>query len=271
MIIHRLPNGYRYGLMGEHPGHPAPTLFVLAASLETMRDDGHFNALGRTLARYGFMSIMLDPPAHGEDWRKGEGNGMEGALVAWRQRLDRGEDLVGPFNRRAEEVLNYLIQQRLADPARVGAFGISRGGFLAFHLAAADARIQYAAALSPLIDPMALSEFVGDSQLERAEAVSAIRLAPKLAGRPIWIGISNDDMRVDVGQIIAFTRAVVRASAQGQKPYPVIPVELVMGPASAAGGKGHYALDEGNALLANWILKFYGRPESVPLEESARE
>jgi len=257
--------------MGEHPGQPAPTLFVLAAALETMRDDGHFNALGRILARYGFMSIMLDPPAHGDDRRPAEGESMEGALLAWRQRLDRGEDLVGPFNRHAEEVLDYLVAQHLADPARVGAFGISRGGFLAFHLAAADPRIRFAAALSPLIDPMALKEFAGDPQHERAEAASAIRLAPKLAGRPIWIGISNDDMRVDVGQIIAFTRAVVRASAEGQPPNPVIPVELVMGPASAAGGLGHYALDEGNALLANWILKLYGQAESVPLEESARE
>ena len=107
--------------------------------------------------------------------------------------------------------------------------------------------------------------------MDRAQAASALRIAPKLAGRPIWIGISNDDMRVDVDRVIAFARSVVRASAVGKEPNPVIPVEMIFGPASASGGLGHHALDEGNGLLANWILKLYGMPETVPLELSARE
>src|SRR5438105_2232789 len=53
-----------------------------------------------------------------------------------------GEDFVGDTVRRSIAVLDYLVAQRYTDPARVAAFGTSRGAFMAFHFAAVDRRVR---------------------------------------------------------------------------------------------------------------------------------
>ena len=105
--IMRLANGERFGLIGGHAGHPAPTLFVLAQGLEGMQREPGFSEVGRLLLAHGFMSVILDPPAHGEDVRPGEPK----ELNAWRMRAEKGEDFIGAFTARARRVLDYLVQE----------------------------------------------------------------------------------------------------------------------------------------------------------------
>jgi esterase FrsA len=264
MKILRLPDGVRFGIVGERQPRPAPTVLLLAHSLETMQADPHYTDAGRLLTPYGFIGVALDPPAHGEDLRPGEPGGMAGGMVAWRQRLDRGEDFISPFIDHARRVLDYMIKERYTDAARIGVIGISRGGFLAGHLAAADARIKVIVGLSPLVDLMALTEFRGTPRADAAEKLALIHLAPKLAGRSFWVGIGNTDERVDADRAIAFTRALVRASV-GLEDHPVVPVELVVGPAVHAGSFGHYSVEQADALAADWILRQFDMPAAIPL------
>jgi dienelactone hydrolase len=266
MTVLRLPDGVRFGIVGERQARPAPTLFLLAHSLETMETDPHYTDAGRLLIPYGFIGVALDPPAHGEDLRPGEPRGMAGGMVAWRQRLERGEDFITPFVDHARRVLDYLIKEGYADPTRIGAIGISRGGFLAGHLAAADSRVKVIVGLSPLVDLTALTEFGGTPSAAAAEKLSLIHLVPKLAGRSVWLGIGNTDTRVDADRVIAFARALVHASV-GQKDHPIVPVELVVGQSVHAGSFGHYAVEQADTLAANWILKQFGMPAVIPLEK----
>ena len=191
------------------------------------------------------MSVVIEPPCHGEDRKPDEPEGLAG----WRHRLDQGEDLVKSFNAKARAVLDHLIDQGLADPARLAICGTSRGGFLAFHFAASEPRIKAVAGISPVTDLLALSEFKGTAADSLAEKLAVTHIVSQLIGRPMWLSIGNHDERVDTDRAIAFTRAIVQASApQSKEAKPLIPVELVVAPAA-----GHSKIDHAHELLAVWL------------------
>ncbi len=241
----RLPSGLRFGLIGERQARPAPTLFVLQGSLDVARQEPIYTEVARIMAGHGFISVVLDAPAHGEDQRPGE----PAELAAWRARLECGEDFIGEFTARAREVLDYLVKERYTDPSRVAACGTSRGGFLAFHLAAVEPRIRFIGGIAALTELTALREFQATRHRSQAEALSLPALAPRLAGRPAWVSIGNNDTRVDTDRIIAFTRALVKATAEGQKPDAPVPVELIV---NSSGG--HRSTLHDHELLAAWLL-----------------
>jgi dienelactone hydrolase len=252
MQVLQTPGGVRFGLFGKKGERPAPTLFVFALSLEDMPKHPGYTDVGRRLARHGFLHVTLDPPCHGVDTKPGEPPQLRG----WRTRVEKGEKLVGDFTARATAVLDHLIKEGYTDAGRVAACGTSRGGFLAFHFMAAEPRIKAAAGFSPVTNLLALSEFARLEKLEAAQALALTTVAPKLAGRPIWVSIGNHDQRVSTDDAIAFTRQVVAASLAGAKdPKPRVPVELLVG-----ASPGHGIIDNAHELAAAWLIRQLGPP-----------
>lgn len=250
--VRRTPDNVRYGLIGEVPNGngPAPTLFVFAHGIEDVRREPVYTEVSVILANQGWISVVIDPPCHGEDVRTGEPAQLNG----WRHRIEREDDFMSAFTAKARAVLDVLIKDGVTDPERVAVCGTSRGGFLAYHFAAADARIKAAAGISPVTRLTALREFSTTSQRVRAEQLDVARLAPNLRGRAIWLSIGNNDTRVSTDDAIAFTRDVVRAAAQPEKPDAVIPVELLVAPS-----QGHSKIDDAHELLAIWLVNHVPR------------
>ena len=240
--------GSKFGLFGAKPTKPAPTLFMFAQSVEYMRDRATFNEVGQRLAAHGYLYVVVDPPCHGADSKPGEPPELRG----WRYRIDQGESLVEPFTQRASDVLDHLVNEGYTDVAKVAVVGTSRGGFLALHFAAADARIRAVATFSPVTDLAALSEFRGDEQHPTVQSLSTLNLADKLAGRAVWISIGNNDARVSTEAAIALSRKLVAVGVAKAPPdpKPIVPVELIVGPSS-----GHSAIQHAHALAAVWLLK----------------
>ena len=192
------------------------------------------------------MGIVVEPPCHGEDVRPGE----PPQLTGWRYRLEHDDNLVSAFNAKTRTVLDFLVKEESADPKRVAVYGTSRGGFLAFHFAASEPRVKAAAAISPVTKLLVLREFHGTSRLEKVKQLDLMRLAPKLAGRAIWLSIGNKDDRVNTDDAIAFTRALVAATARPGKPETIVPVDLLVGPTA-----GHTKIERADELLAEWLSK----------------
>ena len=236
-------SGERFAIVGEKPAAPAPTVFLFAgemgASLTEQRYVDGWRALGA-----GVLKVSLDLPAHGADQRSAE---KPVSLASWRSRMDKGEDVVESFTRRARAVLDHLIAERYTDPNRVAAFGTSRGGFMALHFAAADSRIANVAAFAPVTDLLALREFHEMSPDHAARAANATQLAGRLFDRGLWIVIGSTDHRVETRSAVDFVLRIVEAAeARGRRPA----VEFHLLPTD-----GHRLPDSSYPTAARWLLE----------------
>lgn len=249
-ILHT-PNGTRFGLFGKPPAAPAPTVFVLAGSIESMDQQRLYSETGRQLSAKGWLYITIDIPCHGHDRRENE----PGQISGWAHRVVQGEDFVTPFVKRCADVLDYLIEAGYTDPQRISVCGTSRGGFCALRLAAAEPRIRAVTCVSPVTNLLALREFEGVTA-EQAAPHSVMAFADKLAGRSIWLSMGNDDARVGTDDCIAFSRRLV---TEARKQFPkqnTVPVELVVGPSA-----GHRAIDDAYSLAARFVAKHVPSPQ----------
>jgi dienelactone hydrolase len=213
----KTPSGIRFGVLGSKPSTPAPTLFILASSLEDSLGNDDYAKAGRLLLKKGFIGVAVDMPCHGHNRKKNEPEGLAG----WRARLEKGEDLVGALTRKLSVLLDHLIREGYTDGKSVAVAGTSRGGFMALHFAAAEPRVRSVAAFAPVTDLAALSEFAGLENDKRIRVLDLRRHADKLAGRSVWLCIGNNDQRVGTDQAIEFTRKVVAASVAAKKPADV--------------------------------------------------
>lgn len=253
VAIHETPSGIRFGLWPKKPDKPAPTLIILALDVESTLGQPVYRRCGNALAEQGFLCVSIDLPAHGPDKREDEPEGLAG----WRTRADRDEDFVADLVRRVQDVLTHLIAAGWTDPERVVACGTSRGGYAALQLAAAEPRVKCVAAFAPVTDLRRLREFSGTEQSALVERLSLIHQADKLAGRPVWIIIGDQDMRVGTDDAIAFARAVSRESAAQKRPSRM---ELIV----TGDGRGHAVPEESAGDAAKWILRELAESESGP-------
>jgi dienelactone hydrolase len=250
-VLHT-PEGVRFGLLGAKPAKPVPILFVFATSLEVSLGSKSYAECGTILAKHGFLSVSLDLPCHGKERTATDAEGIAG----WRVRLEKGEDPVRELTARSSKVLDHLIQEGYADAKRIAACGTSRGGFMALHFAAAEPRIKCVAAFAPVTNLLALREFAATKAPERAKALALTNQAERLAGRPVWLCISNHDERVSTDDAIAFTRRVTAAAiAESKTKAP--PIELHVMPSL-----GHSIHRTAHQEAAAWILS--AMPERKP-------
>jgi dienelactone hydrolase len=223
-------------------GKPAPTLLLFAmAGADTLCTEPYCR-VGRLLHAQGWNVVSLDLSCHGADSRANEPT----ELAGWAARTAAGEDFVAPFLKRVNDVVAHLVTRSLADPARIAAAGTSRGGFLAFHAAAANPRIRAVAAFAPVTDLIALNEFAGQKENPLVRRLALVNAAEALAGRAAWITIGNADARVDTDKAIAFARALASAS---QARSLVCDVTLHVLPTPR-----HCSFSEWHDEAANWLL-----------------
>lgn len=241
--MERLPSGVRYGLIGNPPAGPAPTLFVFQGDIDTAQKELIYTEVARLMGPAGFLSVLIDAPAHGDDRRQNE----PAELLGWRYRVERGEDLVGDFVGRCQAVLDHLVKAGMSDPERVAAVGTSRGGFLAFHLAAADPRVRCVGGMAPVTDLLMLREFNGLPDLSAANRFALVRLSARLQNRPVWLSIGNRDERVGTEATIAFSRALIASATP--TPGSNVPVTLLV-----HDGEGHRSTATDHQRLAQWLL-----------------
>lgn len=210
-------SGVRLGLLGEKPDVPAPTLFVFAWDISSSLTSDDYVKCGQLLSKEGYLCVSLDVPCHGADQRPDEPNGLTG----WRARLDKNENFVATFTSKASDVLDYLIKEGYTDPKRVAVAGTSRGGFCALHFGAADTRVNAVIAFAPVTDLPVVTEFKGLEKHALTQSLAASTLAEKLAGRPIWICIGNNDQRVGTKNCFDFSQAVAAATVKTAHSAPV--------------------------------------------------
>lgn len=139
----------------------------------------------------GHRALSFDLPNHGDNVDSfGEGiTGMCAAFVG-------GNDPFTRFVADGRVVIDACVERGLGRPGRIYVCGVSRGGYCALRLAAADERIGGAAGLAPVTDWRILREFAPVRERAEVGGLALGHWAEELAGRPVFLAIGNHDHRV---------------------------------------------------------------------------
>lgn len=180
----------------------------------------------------------------------GKGLNPRDAMGQWLQAAAGGEDLVGDFVRESCAIIDELVKRQVVDPTRLAAGGLSRGGFMATHLAAADPRIGWVVGFSPLTTFFSIQG--GEAYLDHPLIASYALLSKvdALVDRKLIYYIGNHDTRVGTERCFDFIQSLTnRAYERGNRSPEV---KMVVFP--SIGHKGHGTPPEVFTAGAHWLL-----------------
>mgnify|MGYP001973074233 FL=1 len=245
VILMHTPDGIEFGVWGSTKrDHPAPTLIVLATTIQNTLNSEYYRHCGNQLAKRGFLCVSINLPCHGDQQVDGEPEG----LLGWSYRAARDSDFVAEFNNRLSKVLDHLVKQGLSDPEKIAACGTSRGGFLALHAAIHDPRVKCVAGFAPVTDLSVLSEFKLTSECQLVKKYNLIKRANDLAGRKVWINIGDQDKRVNTDNDVQMARKISKESRENKLPSKVT-LHVLPEP------RGHMIPAGADRMAADWILQ----------------
>jgi hypothetical protein len=178
-------------------------LLYLSADRASSMPDGRYGAPGQAFLDQGHRIASFDLPAHG-DRVDAHGSGIVGlaALVA------AGKKPFDVFVADGRAVIDECLRRGLAEKGRIVAAGVSRGGYCALRLAAADERIVAVAAFAPATDWRVITEFAAQKDQPVAGALALANFAPQLAGRRVYVAIGNHDFRAGTDACTRFVLAI---------------------------------------------------------------
>ncbi len=224
---------------------PLPSIFYFALSAKDSLTKDPFNQPVQFLAEKPIRFFSLDIPAHENDRSPHE------ALSSWAQDIEKGIDVLEPFFKQVLEALEYGISNNLIDPNRIGLAGLSRGGFLASHLAAREPRFKAIVEFAPLTNLANSKDLHTVAHHPIVERLSLTPLTEKLADRKIRFYIGNKDTRVDTKSCVNLALLLIEKCTL-RTPH----IELVIMP--SIGQMGHGTSPEtfrqGSEWLATAIL-----------------
>ncbi len=181
-------------------------LLFLSTDRQSSMPDGRYGSPGRLFLEEGHRVVSFDLPAHGE---RVDNNGSDiaglAALVA------AGKNPFDVLVADGRAVIDECLRRGLAGKDGVVAAGVSRGGYCALRLAAADERISAVAAFAPVTDWRKLTEFAAIKDRPETAALALTHFALQLAGRRVYVAIGNRDLRVGTDACTRFVLALLEA------------------------------------------------------------
>ena len=226
---------------------PLPTFFYFALSGEESLTLNPYNQPVSFLRNSSIRIFSLTLPGHHPHQNKFD------AMHYWSTRLSKGNELLHHFIDEFQSVLEFLIASGYIDTDKIGVGGLSRGGFIATHIAAREKRIKVVLGFSPLTDLSHLIEFQNFTQDSKLLELSLISLVDTLADKKFHFFIGNRDIRVGTRACFNFIEALSEASyAHGHRSPPI---ECTLYP--SIGHKGHGTPPEIFQNGVNWLKKVF--------------
>lgn len=206
-----------------------PALFYFALSGEESLYCDPYNQPVMHLSNEPIHLFSFTVPAHGP------GYDHTHAMRNWAHAIEQGDNVIAEFVERSIKNIDYLISQGYIDAHHIAVAGLSRGGFIATHIAAADARIRTVLGYAPLTRLDYLEEFQKIQQSPIVQALSLSHLADKLVKKHVRFYIGNRDVRVGTDECYQCIRHIVEVAHSKGVRSPSI--ELMISP--SIGHKGH--------------------------------
>lgn len=219
---------------------PLPSIFYFSLSGHDSLTKDPFNQPVQFLSDRWIRFFSLTLPAHE--------NGLDPhkAIQVWAEDISKGIDCLNTFFDQALSAIEFSVRQKLADPQKLALAGLSRGGFIASHIAARDERFRYILQFAPLTDLSKTKEFASLTEHPIVQSLALNKLAPQIADRHIRLYIGNKDTRVGTGACFDFASQLTAASTL-RSPH----IEFIM--SSSIGLMGHGTSPEIFRQGALWL------------------
>jgi esterase FrsA len=222
-----------------------PCIIYLALSAEETLLTDPFNQPVLFLQnKYPVRVFSVDLPFHGNGLLATE------AMSRWAEEMMSSNDVLGIFLDDLETSLHILFDH-LNKPSKVAIMGLSRGGFLATHIAARFPEISTLLTYAPLTRLDECVEFKSLKDLPSVQNLDINKLTPKLLHKTIKTYIGNRDIRVGTDRCYTWIKNLTNAAFDHHIRSPHI--ELVLKPSMGHLGHGtsKETFEEGALWLAH--------------------
>lgn len=227
---------------------PLPAIFYFALSSQESLTVDPFNQPIQYLQNYPVRIFSMNIPAHGPN------KSPLDAMNVWAQELSEKKNIISAFVDQCIFSINTLIERRLVLREKIGFMGLSRGGFIAAHVAIKFPQVRAILGFAPMTSLTSIREF---SSLEQSSLVQALNLQnylEDLCDKTIRFYIGNRDVRVSTDQCYQFIRKL--ADIAYEKGIRSPPIELILSP--SIGHMGHGTSKNTFLNGASWLGKKLG-------------
>lgn len=240
----KIPNGSTLYYRGDPlEKGPQPAVFYFSISGKESLELGPFNQPAAFLEGKGIRVFSLDLPFHGE------GQAKEKAMEAWALSFAKGDNLVKPFIESVSTAIDTLFELQALTEGKVVAAGLSRGAFIATHLAAADSRISTVLGYAPLTNLTTAQTFNHLNDNTLVQSLGIDKLIDKLQGIAVRYYIGNRDILVSTASCFDCIRQLADAKFASGEREPQ--AELIISP--SVGHKGHGTLPHIFRSGTDWL------------------
>lgn len=210
---------------------PLPAFFYFSLSGEESLSLPPYSQPATLIADDSLRVFSLTIPGHEE------GKSKFHAMEYWAEKMAHQEPILEEFFDQAAEAIDDLITQNSILPTHIATGGLSRGGFVATHVAARVSQIQTVLGFAPLTQLNKLKEFETKPELfTSAEKLDLTHLVDALSHvHHLRFYIGNLDTRVSTDACYNFIRH--RAEVGHHKHLRHQKTELMI--TQSIGHKGH--------------------------------
>jgi len=168
------------------------------------------------------------------------------AMNVWAEDFEKGNTTIHDFLDQAELAIDYAVREKFVNPNKMAVGGLSRGAFIAAHLAARDDRFRHLLGFAPLTQLKKIKEFGHLKDNNLVNSLDLTHLAEKLSDKHVRLYIGNDDTRTGTKEGFDFAMALVE-----KKKKRVSQVEMIITP--SIGNQGHGTSPEIFQQGSHWI------------------
>ena len=221
---------------------PLPAVFYFALSAKDSLHLDPFNQPAQFLSSYPLRVFSLTLPGHHLPPTE--------ALDDWAREMAKGRDVIAEFVNETLSVIEDLTAKNVIAKGKLAAAGLSRGGFIACHVAAKTTLISTILGFAPLTRLDYTKEFEGVD----VSSFNLSHLVEPLCSRTLRFYIGNRDMRVGTANCFHFISALTDTAYQKKSRSP--PLELIIGP--SIGHQGHGTSPQVFKNGADWLAQQLG-------------
>lgn len=239
-----------------HVGHfgppkengPLPAVIYFGLSLEESLTIDPFNQPVVYLQNFSVRILSLNLPAHGPNL-----NALD-AMYVWAKEISSGKDIISPFIDQCVYAINTLIERKLILREKIGVMGLSRGGFIAAHLAIKFPHLRAIVGFAPMTTLASIKEFNNQDQSPLVQALNLQNHLTGLYDKTMRFYIGNRDTRVSTDECYALVHKLADTAFEQGLRSP--PIEMIISP--SIGHMGHGTSKDTFIDGAHWLGKKLG-------------